>query len=183
MEVEVMKVKFIFVAIIAGLLFEMNNSPALAASTPTYLGQTTWTMYITHDTIDPFMVGQSLTLTGGITKMGDNYYSFQAYGPYDTRQMVLSGAGALINGKLILTLSDSQPLPTPTSDRDVGVMNVSLDTAANNYLNGSFSELHFTSVNNNTPFGNGIFAGTLTRTGGAIPLSPAYNASLSLLLE
>ena len=96
--------------------------------------------------------------------------------------MVLSGGGAIINGKLILTLSDSWLVSSPNGDRDTGVMNVSLDTASNNYLNGSFSEIHFV-IMDNTTFENGVFAGTMTRTGNQIPLAPSYNAPLTLLLD
>jgi hypothetical protein len=186
MEVEVMKAKILFLGLIAVLIFGMGTQ-AQAASTPTYLGQTTWTMNISIDSIDPDKVGTSVTLTGGLTKVGDNYYSFQGYiGNYFTNPltpMVLSGGGPLINGKLILTLSNSAPVSTD-GDRDTGIMNVKLDTASNNYLSGDFSELHFTCLNNNfPPFEQGVFAGTMTRTGSAIPLTSAPFAPLSLLLE
>ncbi|HEY9073720.1 MAG TPA: hypothetical protein VIN67_06265 [Desulfobaccales bacterium] len=173
-------------ALMAALILGMSFSPAQAASTPSYLGQSAWTMNISNDGIDPDKVGTSVTLTGGLTKSGDNYYSFQGYiSNYfssPATPMVLSGGGAIINGKLILTLSNSAP-QLADSDHDSGVMNVSLDTASNNYLNGSFSELHFTCLNNAGPYEQGVFGGTMTRTGSAIPLSPAYNAPLSLLLQ
>ena len=168
------------------LILGMVGSPARAASTPTYLGQSSWTLNIQYDDIDPDKVGTTVTLTGGLTKLGDNYYSFQGYiSNYFSdplTPMVLTGGGAVINGKLILTLSNSAP-QLSFGDRDAGLMNLNLDTASNNYLNGSFSELHSVSLNNTPPFSQGVFAGTMTLTGNRIPLSPANNAPLSLLLE
>ena len=70
------KAKILFLALIAILLLGMGLQ-AQAASTPLFLGKTTRAMNITYDTDDPSMVGTSVTLTGGLTKVGDNYYSFQ----------------------------------------------------------------------------------------------------------
>jgi hypothetical protein len=173
------------------LIVGMGISPAQALA-PVYLGQTSWTMYITNDTFGVFMVGQSVTLTGGLTKLGDNYYAFEGYiGDYFTSThwpnispsaMILSGGGTLINGKLMLTLNNSTPQLTD-GGRYTGVMNVSLDTASGNYLNGNFSQLTSYLVINASVLNNFVFAGTMTRTGNAIPLAPSSLAPLYLLLN
>jgi hypothetical protein len=62
-------------------------------------------------------------------------------------------------------------------------MNVSLDIAPGNYLNGNFSQLTSYLVINALAFDDFVFAGTMTRTGKAIPLAAASSAPLYLLLD
>jgi hypothetical protein len=174
-----MRIKNLLPSLTLILLLVISSSFGQAASTPSYLGNTTWSVYITDNTIDPFMVHTTLTLTGGITKVGDNYYSFQGAMMYGTTLMALSGGGVLANGALILSVSESMEFAG--GDRDSGVMHFTLNQSD---LNGSFTEIHNVYVPGTTPrVEQGYFAGTLTRTGSMLPLVSASTGALSLLLE
>ena len=141
---------------------------AAQVGTPSYLGQTTWSLLITDNTIDPQLIGQTLTLKGGITKVGDNYYLFQGtmlYGSSKSRK-VLSGGGVLVGRKLYLSVNESVQFP---EDRDVGVMHFILNKGN---LNGNVTEIVHSVIppNPSDPGKNHYFAGTLTRKGKRIPL-------------
>jgi hypothetical protein len=159
-----MKVKISVLALTLVIIFGVGLSSAQVSS-PVYLGQTTWSLKITDNTIDPFMVGQKLILKGGITKVGDNYYLFQGTMMYGTGRKVLSGGGVLINTKLYLSVNESVKF---SEDRDNGVMHFILNKDT---LNGSVTEVGKSVIPPNS-FGPGFyFAGTLTRTGPMIPLN------------
>jgi hypothetical protein len=182
-----MILKNLVLALTLVLILGISSYQVQATSTPIYLGQTTWRMDITKDTIYDSKVGTSVTLTGGLTKLGDNYYSFQGHISdynWNLTPRVLSGGGVLINGKLILTLNISSVTGTwdPVFDHDTGVLHVSLDTSSSNYLNGSLSGSIIRMLDEIPPYAIGYFAGTMTRTGSSIPLTLAPAGPLSLLL-
>ena len=170
-----MKVKISVLALTLVLILGMSGSLSQAASPLSYLGKTTWSLSITADTVDPDMVGQTLTLTGGITKVGDNYYLFQGTMVYGSGLIVLSGGGALVDSKLILSVNRSVEF---AEDRDNGVMHFTLNQSD---LNGTVTEVNNVYVPPNS-FYQGYFAGTLTRTGSIIPLTSALAGPLSLML-
>jgi hypothetical protein len=173
-----MKVKIAVLALALVLTLGLNLSPVQAASSPSYLGQTTWTVTITQSTVQG-NVGQQFPVTGGITRLGDNYYLFQGFvTPGDDNPFVMSGGGVLLNGQVILTLSTSQN-HTDTW-RDGGIMQVNLSQAT---LNGSLYEIgHDYNTASPGSFDQRFTAGTLARTGPMIPLTSAPGAANSLLL-
>jgi hypothetical protein len=170
-----MKIRFLVCALTLVLVFGLSGFPAQAVSTPSYLGQTTWTGTITASTDSPEALGKSFTITGGITRVGDIYYLFQGYRtvPQDNPH-VFSGSGVLLNGQLTLTCSSSH-LSTD-GDRNTDVMNITLNQSD---LNGSFFAVghHFTGT-----FEQNYNAGTLTRTGPAINLTPGVLVGPTSLL-
>jgi len=174
-----MKIRISVLVLTFGLVFWMGGSLAQAA-TPSYLGQTTWTAHVTHDESGPLPEPQTVTITGGITKMGDTYYSFQGYitMPDETNPRVMSGGGVLLEGQIILTCSASQLHPDGV--RDTGVLQVTLNQSD---LSGSFFEIGQFFVGYPDPIGNSFHAGPLFLTGPMIPLTSSLAVPLSLLLE
>ena len=59
-----MRTKIFILALALALSFGMSDSPAQAAFTPTYLGQTIWTMNITTIPSTKYRLAHSVTLTG-----------------------------------------------------------------------------------------------------------------------
>ena len=121
-----MKVKVSVLALTLVLILGLSSSQVQAVSTPQYLGKTTWEITITDDT-NPAKIGAKFTITGGVTKVGDEFYLFQGYViPDGDGPFVVSGSGFLNGNTLEFTLSESQ---RHTSDtwRDSGVMHVSMD--------------------------------------------------------
>jgi hypothetical protein len=179
-----MKGKMAVLALTLVLILGLSSSQVQAVSTPKYLGQGQWLVVIVQSSKSE-MIGASFPVTGGITKVGDNYYLFQGY-VADTgdNPFVLSGGGAIINNKLILTLGTSQD-HSPDTWRDTGVMQVNLDTTAGqNYLNGTFHEVghDYNTLGGQNPFDQRFTGGTLTLTGGTIILNPGSLAPISSLL-
>lgn len=176
-----MRGKFAVLALTALIILGLSASQALAVNSVTYLGKTTWTIYIDDSYPDATKIGKSFTLTGGVSKVGDEFYLFQGYvasgtdGPF-----VLSGSGFLMNGStLVFTLSTSQQ-HTSEPYRDSGVMHVNIDKTS---LNGTFYGLDNdfnTSTRTIDPFE--YTAGTLTLSGPPIPMAPALAGSQQLLL-
>lgn len=173
-----MKIRILVLALTLMLVSGITSSAAQAASTPVYLGQTTWTGTLTASTDSPESIGQTFTLTGGITKVGDIYYLFQGYRtvPQDNPH-VFSGSGVLLNGQLVITCSASHR--STDGDRNTEVINLTLNQSD---LNGSFFMVghHYTVPGN---FDQNYNAGTCTCTGKAINLTPGTPVgSTSLLL-
>ncbi len=174
-----MRGKIAVLALTALMILGLSVSNALAGSTVIYLGKTTWTLKIT-DATDKTNIGASAIVTGGISKVGDEFYLFQGYvtlagdGPF-----VLSGSGYMTGNTLFFTLSSSQK---HTSNKwcDSGVMRVSISKLT---LGGTFYDIG-TDFNTDTrSFGLHRFAaGTLTRKGPLI-LFPTSLAPLQLLPE
>jgi hypothetical protein len=148
-----------------------------------YLGETTWTATITQNEHGAVTPPKTFTLTGSLTRMGGVYYTMQGYvNVPDDGPFILSGGGALIGNTLYLTLSTSQRHTTETW-RDSSVWHVELAKAT---LNGTFYEVYHgfdTASMGPTPsFDNGFSAGTVTRTGPVINLTPTGAGAQTLLL-
>ena len=164
---------------VVGLLLLGAPSPGAAQ----YLGETTWTISKTQNEHGEVSPPQTKTLTGAITRMGGPYYTMQGYvdlapdGPF-----IVSGGGVLIGSMLYLTLSVSQQHAAPNTSSDTAVMHVELNQAA---LTGSFFIVWHafdTSTAGLNPIFNSYFtAGTLTRSGPTISLTPGVPLSLLLL--
>jgi hypothetical protein len=168
--------KIAVLALTALIILGLSVSQVLAANAVTYLGKTTWTATITDDTSGHT---GTFTITGGISKVGDEFYLFQGYVlPNDDGPFVLSGSGFLNGTTLVFTLSSSQEHPSKTH-RDSGVMHFSIDKTA---LTGTFYDISTIFDNDARTFGQHYTAGDLTRTGPPIPLAPALAGSQQLLL-
>jgi hypothetical protein len=175
-----MKVKVSVLALILVFLLGASISSVRAAAPLQYLGETTWSLYITNDIPDTFLIGQTLTLTGGITRVADNYYLFQGtlpFGGENNPPHVLSGGGARVGNQLILTISESYY--SPGSDRSNGIMNFTLNLSD---LSGTVTEIGQGYLVPGGGMGHGYLEGTLTRTGPMVPLTQALGGPLSLLL-
>jgi hypothetical protein len=159
----------------------LAESAVLAA--PQYLGETTWTLTITQTEDGPVSPPVLVTMKGCITRMGGAYYTTQIYvDPAPDGNPIGSGGGILVGNLLYLTLNHSQQ--HVGTDRETGVTHVELDKAT---LNGTFYQVvrsfDTASAGANPVFTDHFWAGTLTRTGQSINLTPASGvASTSLLL-
>lgn len=174
-----MRMKISVLALTALIILGLSASQALAVNSVTYLGKSTWTATITDDN-KASKIGLSFTITGGVSKVGDEFYLFQGYvtagtdGPF-----VISGSGIMVGNTLIFTLAESQE-HTGSNWRDSGVMHVSIDKPT---LNGTFYDIGHDFDKGARTFDQRYTAGTLTRTGGPIPMASGLTAPQSLLLE
>ena len=157
------------------------GAPAVVATQ--YLGETIWTVSLTQDEYGP--KSQTFTMTGAITRAGGTYYTMQGYtiapgdGPY-----ILSGGGVLIGETLYLNLTGTRlHTDSPDNWRDSSVVQFQINKTT---LNGTFFEVsHDFKLSSTGPspiFGNKFAAGTLTRTGPAINLTPGAIAPPTSLL-
>ncbi|MDD2903048.1 MAG: hypothetical protein PHU44_11515 [Syntrophales bacterium] len=175
-----MKGKFFVLGLAMLLLLGLSIGNALAASSVTYLGKSTWIATITDDT-KPENIGASFTITGGISKVGDEFYLFQGYvtqgsdGPF-----VISGSGFMMGTTLIFTLCESQK-HTDTW-RDGGVMHVEIDKTTQG---GTFYDIghDFNIDAGSRAFDQRYTAGTLALAGSPIPLSATTVPQQFLLLN
>ena len=175
-----MKSKFAVLALSSLIILISSASNSLGGSPVNYLGKTTWTFTIT-DSTDESEIGGSITCTGGISKVGDEFYIFQGYiivpndGP-----VVMSGSGFMSGNTLTLTLCVSQ-FHTSNSWRDGSVLHISIDKTT---LDGTFYEIgyDFNTDPDDRIFDNRYSAGTLTRTGPAVPFNKTL-IPLQLLLD
>jgi hypothetical protein len=173
--------KTVVCAFLVSLGLSILGAPAVVAAQ--YLGETTWTMTKTQDKNGPVIPPKAFTCTGAITRMGGVYYTMQGYGGNASAggNPIFTGGGVLIGNLLYLTLSYSQ-LQTSTV-RETGVIHLELDKTT---LNGTFSDVaHNFDISTEGPnpvFSDFFAAGTLTRTGPFINLTPgALVGSTSLL--
>jgi hypothetical protein len=175
-----MKRRIFILALTALLILGLSVAQALAVNSVTYLGKTTWTATITDDS-KPNKIGLTFTLTGGVSKVGDEFYLFQGYvtagtdGPF-----IISGSGVLIGNTLVFTLSESQQ-HTDTW-RDGGVMHVEIDKTNQG---GTFYDIGH---DFNTNAGSRVFdqrytAGTLKLSGSPIPVVSSLAPQQLLLLN
>lgn len=173
-----MKLKLSVLALSALLILGVSASNVLAASSVTYLGKTTWTAYINDDTGGH--AGVSFTITGGVSKVGDEFYLFQGYvtsgtdGPF-----VMSGSGFMNGSTLEFTLSESQQHTSETW-RDSGVMHVIIDKTTQN---GTFYDIGHDFDTSARTWDQRYTAGTLTLSGSPIPISTSITGPLNLLLQ
>ncbi|MCX5888523.1 MAG: hypothetical protein NTY36_03625 [Deltaproteobacteria bacterium] len=173
-----MRAKIAVLSLTALVILGLSVSQALAVNSVNYLGKTTWTAAITDDT-DPTAMGNAFTVTGGISKVGDEFYLFQGYViPEGDGPFVLSGSGFMNGNTLVFTLSSSQD-HTNKTHRDSGVMHVSIDKTT---LNGTFYDISTIFDKDARTFGQHYTAGTLTLKGQPIPLAPALAGLQQLLL-
>ena len=174
------KVHFLPVVLALLVVLVLNSVDARAVSSVNYLGRTTWTGTITDDSDNPANIGDTFTLTGGISRVGDEFYLFQGYVTLpDDGPFIMSGSGALIGSTLYLTISESQK-HTDSAWRDSGVMHVSLDKAT---MNGNFFDIALSFNSTTRMFDQGFTAGTLSRTGATVPLSTTLAPQQLLLRE
>jgi hypothetical protein len=170
--------KIAVLALTALIILGLSASQALAVNSVTYLGKTTWTATITDDT-NSTKINQTFTVTGGISKVGDEFYLFQGYViPNGDGPFVMSGSGFLNGTTLEFTLSESQQHTSETW-RDGGVMHVSIDKSTQN---GTFYDIGHDFDQGGRTWDQRFTAGTLTLKGSPIPMAPALAASQELLL-
>ncbi len=173
-----MRQKIALLALAALLILGFSISNGLAANPVNYLGKTSWTATITDDT-KPSKIGAFFTITGGISKVGDEFYLFQGYVTIGTDgPFVISGSGFMMDTDLVFTLSESQK-HTDDNWCDSGVMHVRVDKST---LNGTFYDIGHDFDTSTRQFGERFTAGTLTRSGPPIPVNTSL-APLQLLLE
>lgn len=177
-----MRGKLAVLALIALIILGLNVSQVLAANAVTYLGKTTWTATITDDT-NSTKINQTFTVTGGISKVGDEFYLFQGYVmPNGDGPFVMSGSGFLNanTNTLEFTLSESQQHTSETWC-DSGVMHVTIKTSDQS---GSFYDIghDFNPAVGQRVFDERYTAGTLALKGSPINLAPALAGAQQLLL-
>jgi hypothetical protein len=163
-----MRRRIFVLALTTLLILGLSLANALAGSV-NYLGKTTWSVTITDDN-KPEKIGAIFTMTGGISKVGDEFYLFQGYVSQGTDgPFIMAGSGVMIGNTLFFTLSESQK-HTSSTWRDSGVMHVTIDKTT---LNGTFFDIghDFNTDAGSRTFDQRYTAGTLTRTGAVIPLS------------
>ncbi len=160
------------------MILGLSVSNVQAVNSVNYLGKTTWTATITDDT-KAQKIGTSFTITGGISKVGDEFYLFQGYvtagtdGPF-----VISGSGFMMGTTLVFTLSESQEHTSDTW-RDGGVMHVSVDKSS---LNGTFYDIGHDFDQGTRAWDQRFTAGDLALSGPPIIFNPGSLAPISTLL-
>jgi len=175
-----MKKKALVCMFLVSLGLSILGAPAVVAAQ--YLGETTWTITVTHDEHGPVVPPENVTMKGCITRQGGAYYTVQTFVEGDDGNPIDSGGGILVGDWLYLTLAHSQQ--HLSTDRETGVTHVELDKAT---LNGTFYQVarsfDTATAGTNPDFKDHFWSGTLTRTGPAINLTPgAIVGSTSLLL-
>jgi hypothetical protein len=178
-----MKKKISVLTFAVWLILGLSIVGALNATLVNYLGKTTWTVTITDHT-DPSAIGQTFTLTGGISKVGDEFYLFQGYVTFIADDpIVLSGSGFQTGNTLIFTMCRSQGHNTGSTQqywRDGGVVRASIDKTTQN---GSFYDIGHDFNTNTRAFRQRFTAATLTRTGAPIPMGASLAPQQLLLLN
>ncbi|MEW6658595.1 MAG: hypothetical protein AB1424_08025 [Thermodesulfobacteriota bacterium] len=167
------------------VLFILGLSIAspLDATLVNYLGKTTWLATITDHTT-PSMIGQTFTITGGVSKVGDEFYLFQGYVTFAADDpIVLSGSGFQTGNTLIFTMCMSQNHTTGSTQqywRDGGVVRASMDKTSQD---GTFYDIGHDFNTSTRTFRERFTAATLTRTGSPIPLGAGLAPQQLLLLD
>jgi hypothetical protein len=173
-----MKGKIAVLALTLVLILGLSSSQVQAVSTPQYLGKTTWEITITDDTVEA-KIGAKFTITGGVTKVGDEFYLFQGYViPEGDGPFVVSGSGFLNGNTLEFTLSESQ-YHTSETWRDSGVMHVSMDKTTQN---GTVYDIGHDFDQGTREFDQRFTAGDLVLSGPPIIFNPGSLAPISSLL-
>ena len=173
-----MKKKPLVCVFLVSLWLSIIGTPAVVVAQ--YLGETTWTVTITQGQNGPVDPPENVTMKGCITRMGGTYYTVQTFVEGPDGNPIESGGGILIGNLLYLTLAHSQQ--HLSTDRETGVTHVELDKAT---LNGTFYQVarsfDTATTGPNPVFTDYFWAGTVTRTGPAINLTPGVPLSLLLL--
>lgn len=171
-----MKTRFLVLALTTLFILGLGIASA-PGSTVNYLGKTSWTATIDYTTVTGVKKGDTFTITGGISKVGDEFYLFQGYVTSDTDgPFIISGSGFLMNDTLIFTCSESQQ--HTGVGRDGGVMHISINKSD---LSGSFYDIGHDFDTEQGTFNSRYTAGTLVRSGAPIPLTSLLIAPLMLL--
>ena len=174
-----MKRKISILALTTLLLLGLSIAPALAASSVTYLGKTTWTATITESTVVGNNPGDTFTVTGGISKVGDEFYLFQGYvNPGTDGPFIMSGSGVLIGNTIFFTASESQE--HTGASRDSGVMHLSINKTD---LSGTFYDIGTDYDRVQNKWNQRYTAGTLALAGSPIPLTSSLVPQQLLLLQ
>ena len=166
-----MKKKAVVFVFLVSLGLSILGAPSVVAAQ--YLGETIWTVSITQDEYGP--KSNTSIMTGAITRAGGAYYTMQGYAnPPGDAPFILAGGGVLIGQTLYLTLTASQlHTNSPDNWRDTSVVQFQLDKTT---LNGTLYEVghdfKLSSAGPSPIFGSQFAAGTITRTGPAINLTP-----------
>jgi hypothetical protein len=172
-----MRSKITILVLTALMILGLSVSTALAVNSVNYLGKTTWTAKITDDN-KPEKIGVEFIVTGGISKVGDEFYLFQGYVTVGTDgPFVMSGSGIMVGTELVFTLSESQQHTSETW-RDSGVMHVTINTSTQN---GTFYDIGHDFNTGTREFDQRFTAGNLTLKGPPILLNTSL-APLQLLL-
>ena len=176
-----MKKKAVVCVFLVSLGLSILGTPAAVMAQ--YLGETTWTLTINQDKNGLVTPPVDVAMKGCITRMGGAYYTMQSYvGPAPDGNPIGSGGGILVGNLLKLTLP--RAWKHLSTDRETGVAHVELDKAT---LNGTWYQVarsfNTATAGPNPVFTDHFWAGTVTRTGPVINLTPgALVGSTSLLL-
>ena len=175
-----MKKKAVVSVFLVSLGLSILGAPYVVAAQ--YLGETTWTITITHDEHGPISPPWVGTMKGCITRQGGAYYTVQTFiDPASDGNPIGSGGGILVGNLLYLTMAHSQQ--HVSTDRETGVTHAELDKAT---LNGTFYQVarsfNTATAGENPVFTDHFWSGTLTRTGPTINLAPNITGSMSLML-
>ncbi|MEW6658594.1 MAG: hypothetical protein AB1424_08020 [Thermodesulfobacteriota bacterium] len=173
-----MKRRICVLALTALLILGLSIANALGASV-NYLGKTTWTSTITATTVTGVNPGDTFTITGGISKVGDEFYLFQGYVTSDTDgPFVISGSGFMMGNTLVFTCSESQQ--HSGSSHDSGVMHITINKTD---LSGTFYDIGLDYDTTGKTFDQRYTAGTLALAGSPIPLTSSLAPQQLLLLD
>ena len=165
-----MKTRFLVLALTALLILGMSITSALGTNV-TYLGKTTWTATVSDTTVTGVKPGDTFTITGGISKVGEEFYMFQGYvTPNTDGPFVVSGGGFLMGNTLIFTCSEAQQ--HTGASRDSGVMYITLDKTT---LAGTFYDIGNDFDLSQRTFNQRYTAGNLALSGTPIPMGAGAN--------
>jgi hypothetical protein len=173
-----MKLKFSILLLTALLLLGLSTSTAFPFNSVNYLGKTTWTFTITDHT-NTSDIGQSVTITGGISKVGDEFYQFYGYFDPNNGPVLFTGGGVMIGDNLIFTLTQTQE-HTDSSWRDGAVIQITIDKSTQS---GTFYSVGHSFNKTTRTYGQYYGAGTVTRLGSPIPMSSVVVPQNLLLLQ
>ena len=174
-----MKKKAVVCVFLVSLGLSVLGAPPVVAAQ--YMGETTWTLTITQGKNGDVTAPVGITTRGCITRMGGAYYTMQIYAdPAMAQNPIGSGGGVLVGNLLYFTLDLSQVVG---NGREAGVIRAELDKAT---LSGTLytvsRSFDTTTIGPNPVFTDYFWAGTLTRIGPAINLTPVALVGFTTLL-
>jgi hypothetical protein len=173
-----MNMKFKFSVLTVLLFLILSTSTAFPSNSVIYLGKTTWTITVTDDS-NSSKIGQSGTLTGGISKVGDEFYQFFGYAVSSNGPVLLTGGGVMIGNNLIFTLTQTQE-HTDNSWCDGFIWQITIDKSNQN---GTFYSVGQGFNKTTRNYGQEYAAGTVSRTGSPISVNSVIVAPNLLLLQ